>query len=228
MPHLSLPVAMLIGSGVAGGSALASAKMGSNAAKKATATQQQLANEAAARSKPAYDAAYNYYNSLLSGDPSKVMQAVGPDVNAASLQFDQARKNLLNTAQARGGSLTTGLANIEAGRAVTLSNIMNSTRPGAASALAALAGADTSAAAQLLGGANQASAYSGLLRGQALESLGGILTRLLSTPGLFTRGAPSQFPMTPGLPPAIASINNPRQVAPEYRGDDLQGWGSMI
>lgn len=201
MPHLTIPVAMLLSGGAAAGTSLAAAKMGSNAASKATATQQGLANEAAARSKPAYDQAYSYYSQLLKGGPA-MQQALAPEIGATNQAFDSSRRTAIEGAYSRGGGLDKTLRTNEAGRAFSLADLYGKARPAAASGLAGLAGADTSAAASLLAGANQSAAYSSLVKGQALQGLGGLFTRLLTTPGLFGQGM-SAYDKLPQSPPLI-------------------------
>ena len=204
MPQLSMPVAMLLGAGIGGGTTLAAAKMSSGAAKAGIKSQQQLAQEAAARAKPAYDQAYNYYSGLLKGG-DELQRAVAPEVQAINQQFDAARQGAVANAYTRGGGLDKTLRTMEAGRSFSLADLYGRVRPMGAAGLAGLAGADTANSAQLMAGANQAAALQGLQRGQALESLGGIFTRLLTTPGLFNRGQDvPQQPAGRSLPPAVA------------------------
>lgn len=196
-------VAMLISAGVGGGASLASAKMGSSAAKNVTKTQEQLANDTAARVKPAYDQAYNYYSNLLKGG-SSMSQAMAPEVQATNQFFDSSRKTAVEGSYARGGGLDKTLRTNEAGRAFSLANLYGQARPAAATALAGLAGANTAGAAGLLANANQTNLTQQMLQGQALSGLGGIFTRLLSTPGLFGTHASFQLPAAqPNTPAAV-------------------------
>lgn len=207
MPFITPAIAALIAGGVAGGTTLISAKMNSNASKNAVASQQQLANDAAARAKPAYDQAYNYYSGLLKGG-DELQRAVEPERNAINQQFDSAKQSAVNNAYSRGGGLDKSIRTMEAGRAFSISDLYGKGRAAGASGLASLAGSDTAAAASLLAGANQTSAYNSLVQGQALQGLGSIFTRLLTTPGMF--GQPSTpFSMpgaNPGTPAAIAGF----------------------
>lgn len=89
--------------------------------------------------KPGYQAASDYYTKLLSGDPSVLTAAASPEINATNDQFNAVRKNLINNSYSRSGGLDQGLANVEAGRARTISDIFGNVRPLAAQGLTNLA-----------------------------------------------------------------------------------------
>ena len=191
MPFMAAAPALwggiMAGAGTAGGM-LGSAALNKSAANKALQQQGQqnyttstFAQEAANRSKPAFDKAYNYYSRMLDGD----MSSLQPDIENTQQQFAQASRNLVNNAYARGGGLGRGLGQIEGQKAMTISDIMSRSRPQAASALAALASGDQSTALQALAAAQQGKQNSQMLQQQAYSGIGSFITRLMSTPGLF-------------------------------------------
>ena len=186
MPHIGIGLATLLGSGIAGGSALAAAKMGSNTNKNIAAQQQTLIQQQLARTKPAYEQAYNYYQGLLSGDPYKVMSTLGPDINATNAFFNSAKKNIVENAMSRGGGLDKGLANAEAGRATSLANLWGQVRPQAAAGLSSLVSGDQSQALTALATAQQGQYQQSLMNQQALSGVGSFLARLFATPGLWS------------------------------------------
>lgn len=178
----------IIAAAIGGGAMLGGAAINRATSNKALQQQQQqnyttntLAQEAALRSKPAYDKAYNYYSRMLEGD----MSSLQPDIENTQQQFAQASRNLVNNAYARGGGLGRGLGQIEGQKAMTISDIMSRSRPQAASALAALASGDQNAALLALAAAQQGKLGQQQLQQQAYSGIGSFITRLMSTPGLF-------------------------------------------
>lgn len=215
MPPL-IPFIPLIAAGVGGASALGAAKMAGNSNKNIAQMQLNAAEAAQARSKPAYDQAYNYYSGLLSGDPSNVSKALAPDINNVNAMFASAQRNLVGNSMGRGGGLTAGMANIEGARAMSMSDLIGRSRGGAASALSALASGDQNAALRALADSQNSTTQNNKANSDALSGIGSFITRLLSTPGLFSKqgndvwqggyNAPWQGP-TQGIPPAV--ISNP-------------------
>ena len=174
-------------------------------------TTNTLAQEAAMRSKPAYDKAYNYYSRMLDGD----MSSLQPDIENAQQQFSQASRNLINNAYARGGGLGRGLGQIEGQKAMTISDIMSRSRPQAASALAALASGDQQTALQALAAAQQGKLGQQQLQQQAYSGIGSFITRLLSTPGLFNMFDKQQQPSLAATSPSMNPMV-PAQIIPNY------------
>jgi hypothetical protein len=169
-------VAGIIAAGGAIGGSLISRGGTNNIAK----TQQSIADKQLALTQPAYQKAFDYYSNLLSGDPTKLMQATGPAINASNLQFNAAKQNLIGSAFGRGGGLTAGLSNIEGGRALSNSQIFGQAQASAPLALAALAQGGTSNALAALAGAQQSSIGNNVLQAQAMTGIGSFLTRMLS------------------------------------------------
>lgn len=194
-----IPAALLpaiIGGAATVGTGVYAANKASGAAKQ----QQQQADQMFARTQPAFDQAFQYYSNLLKGSPQDLAKALGPDLNNTGMFFDQARKNMLNSAQARGGSLTSGLAGIEGQRALALSNLVGGARQGAASALGNLASGHQLQGLQALAASQQGQMMNAQMQSQALSGIGGFLTRILSTPGLFGSGNQPQLGGGPGYP----------------------------
>ena len=76
---------------------------------------------------------------LIGNDPTKLMQAIGPDVTNTNMFFNQAQRNLLGTSGARGGGPVAGQAGLEGQKAATLSNLVGQARASAPAALGNLA-----------------------------------------------------------------------------------------
>src|SRR6266699_3300310 len=159
--------APLIGGGIAGLGSFFGGRSSGNATKNAAEMQQQQAQQMFARTKPAFDASFNYYQGLLGNDPNKLMQAVGPDITNTNMLFGQAQRNLLGQSGARGGGLVAGQANLEGQRAATLSNLVGAARASAPAALGNLASGQQIQALQALAGSQQSQYMQSLLQQQA-------------------------------------------------------------
>ena len=202
MPPLGIAGATILSSAIGGGAMLGASALSRNSANKALKAQQQqdyttnsFAQEAANRSKPAFDKAYNYYSRMLDGD----MSSLQPDIENAQQQFSQASRNLVNNAYARGGGLGRGLGQIEGQKAMTISDIMSRSRPQAASALAALASGDQQTALQALAAAQQGKLGQQQLQQQAYSGIGSFITRLMTSPGLFNMFEKQSNVAQPGM-----------------------------
>lgn len=157
---------------------------------------------------PSLQKATDYYTQLLSGDPSKINQAIGPGVAQTNQYFNTARQNMVMGSQARGGGLTSGLAGLESQRASTLGGLAGNAVASAPQALAALGGGQSMQALQALGGAQQAGVQNTVLQNQAMGGIGSFLTRLLSGMN-FGGGGPSGAKSSFfGTPSALVG-NNP-------------------
>lgn len=188
MPPIGVGAGLLISSLIGGGSAIASSALSGRGSNNIAKQQQAFAQQQMDRSKPAYDQAYNYYTNLMNGSPGALQQAVGPDINNAQLQFQQAQKNLLQGTYARGGALGTGMANLEGQKAMTISQLLGGARQGAPAALAALASGSSAQALQGLAGAQTSNTQNSMLSNQAMGGIGSFITRLLSNPSLYSGG----------------------------------------
>ena len=200
-----MPIPFLIPALIGAGGAIGGALFGKKASDNATKTQAQLTQQMISRSQPAFDSAYGYYSKLLSGGTAGLLAGAGPEVDATNLQFEQAKKNLMESAHARGGGLSKGMANIEAGKAYSISNLLQGVRPQAAAALAQLAGADQSGALQGLASAQYSAAQQAAMRSDALTGIGSILARFLTTPGLFGSSNNNSGSVGGGFPGAMNS-----------------------
>lgn len=224
MPFIAAPVAAaLIGGGasVAGGLI---AKRGSN---NIANMQQQLAQDQLARTKPAYDSAYNYYQNILSGQPGAMQAAIAPEINATNAQYKSALHNILNSQVARGGAMDRVQRQLEGQRAGQLSNLYYGLRPNAAAALGSLATGGTSQALNALQGASQTQFNNAQANAQAIRGIGGFLANLLSTPGLFGGQAQGTPPFVNPGPISFAprAVINPYDTLYGSTMDMLKGQG---
>lgn len=185
MPPIGVGAGLLISSLIGGGSAVTGAALSGRGANNVAKQQQAFAQQQLDRSKPAYDQAYNYYTNLMNGSPGALQQAVGPDIGNAQMQFQQAQKNLLQGTYARGGGLSTGMANLEGQKAMTIAQLLGGARQQAPTALAALASGSSAQGLQALAGAQNSNYQNSMLTSQAMSGIGSFITRLLSNPALF-------------------------------------------
>lgn len=219
-------IAAGIGAGSLLGGALINKKSAANTAKSYQAQQQpiidqqtsiakqqqDMANSIFARSQPAFDQAYKYYSGVASGGP-QLQEAVAPAANQINSQWDQAYKSIVNNAYSRGGSVDRAMRNVAGGRAMSLSSLYGGAQQAGVAGLAELGNAQGTGLTGLANAsgslsnaaATLASAQNALLlqqqqRSQALTGFGSILTRLLSTPGLFGGGGDSSQLLGPGGP----------------------------
>ena len=225
IPAAILPA--LIGGGIAAGGSVASSLIGRSSNNTMIKAQQGIANEQAARdrevfnrSTPAFNQAMQYYSGVTQGGP-QLQQMVGPAASKINSQWDSAYKNILGNAYTRGGALDKGLRQTQSGRAMALSDLYGQAHASGPAGLLQLSGmggngAGLAASANTLANAQQAKMMEQQQRAQALSGVGGFLTRLLSTPGLFTGhqdsfsnsgfggpGTASLIGQTSGLPPAV-------------------------
>ena len=100
--------------------------------------QQGQSNQLFQTSFPGFQAAEQYYTSLASGDPQKMMAAVAPSVNAIATQT-QAAKNQITETMPRGGAEELALAQADIGKSSQIGNLMSSAYTSAFPALANLA-----------------------------------------------------------------------------------------
>ncbi len=219
-------LAPIIGGAIAGGGTVASSLINKSGQKGlvgqqvATANEQnQLARDTYNRSTPAFNQAMQYYSGLTAGGP-QLQAAVAPSANAINQQWDSAYKNLLGNAYTRGGALDKGLRGIQSGRAFSLADLYGKAQGEGAQGLLQLSGMGSgaqsglAASAATLANAQNAQLAQQAQRSQALGGVGSILTRLLTTPGIFGSGNnnSAQVPanngdvISNGLPSAFAGL----------------------
>lgn len=214
MPAAAIPWIIAGTSAVGAGAAVASARSAGSAAK----TQKQIAEENFARARPAFDTAFGHYNNILTGGPAALSKALGPEINANNMAFQNARQNLMsNPMLGRGGGLTSRFAQLEGQRAMNISNLIGNARSNAASNLANLATGNQSTGLEALAGARASQAASAQQSSQAWGQVGSFITRLLSDPSFLSRNNAQANPYAglsslnsagglPGyIPPAISS-----------------------
>lgn len=168
----------IIAAVIAGGAGLGAAAISKSGSSSIANQQKQQADQLFQRSQPAYQQAQNYYSGLMQNPLQQ------PNITDAQLQFNQARQNIVNGSYSRGGGLDAGLSNLEAGRAVTLSQLISGGRNQAAAGLSGLATGQSGQSLAGLAGAQQSQAQNSLMQSQAYGGIGSFLTRLISSGGL--------------------------------------------
>src|SRR3990167_22157 len=208
----------IIAASIGAGGALGAGLLGRSGSMNVGRMQQQTAQQALDRSRPAFDQAFRYYSGLLSQDPAIFGTAINPSVNAINQQFAAARNNILQSSYGRGGGLTAGLTNLEGNRANTLANLISAARAGGATGLADLASGQQTAGINALAGAASNPDQQGLLQQQAMGGIGSFIMRALSNPALlsalFNRGGQS-LPMIPMRSlPGVPALVRPETFMP--------------
>jgi hypothetical protein len=206
------------------GSGAASGKKGKNAQKAQTALAQQelgLQKQVAGQAMGNITPASNYFQALLSGDPTQIAGAVGPTSDILKQQGAASAAQLAATTPAGGQSTQAQAAN-SANTYNQMARLYAGVQPAAASALASLGTGELGVAAPNVGSAgkalsnnaaanNQKAGQSGALTGQALGKIQQNKNNPTPTPTVtpmnFMRGYPSQLP-TGGTatPPIIPGI----------------------
>lgn len=87
---------------------------------------------------PGLSTAENYYAALASGDPSKIMSAIAPSVNAIATQ-DAATKQQITATMPRGGAEELALAQTDIAKASQVGNLATTAYTSSFPALASLA-----------------------------------------------------------------------------------------
>jgi hypothetical protein len=80
----------------------------------------------------------NFWKTILSGNPTAIMQLMGPSITASNANYDAAT-NQVNTQMARGGGQVSADANIATQKAGAINNLIQSAQPQAAEQLTNLA-----------------------------------------------------------------------------------------
>jgi hypothetical protein len=99
--------------------------------------QQAQANKVEGIVEPGLQTAENYYTSLSSGDPTKIMAAIGPAVSQIGSQTQQS-KNSITQSTPRGGAQDLALAEADISKAGQVGNLETQAYTGAFPALASL------------------------------------------------------------------------------------------
>jgi len=179
------------------GAAKISSSASSGTAKSISAQQLQMAREAQARTRPAYDQAYDYYSKILSGEPGAMMKSLGPEISFSNEQYAAARKNLMEQSYGRSGGLDRAYDMLAGRQASDVTGMYGRLRPQAAAALSSLASGDQRASLSALADANQSVAQQNVLSQTKSDILGALLARI------FDPSAWSKFySKTPSLTPS--------------------------
>jgi hypothetical protein len=99
--------------------------------------QQTTANRVEGVVEPGLKTAESYYTSLASGDPTKIMTAIGPAVSQIGSQTEQA-KNTIKSSTPRGGAQDLAVAEADISKAGQVGNLETQAYTGAFPALASL------------------------------------------------------------------------------------------
>jgi hypothetical protein len=120
-----------------------------------------------------YGQVQKYLSGILSGDPTKVMQTLSPEISALQQQMQQAKKNISEFTP-QGGGQTAQLSEAPFKTSGDITNLISQARSGAAGALGGLAGQLTGEATDLgsLSEQSFADAIQGLL-GKQEQATGG-------------------------------------------------------
>lgn len=120
------------------------------------------------------DQAGQYFKSLMSGDRTKMMQAVAPETNAVHAEADAAKRQTEAMGTARGGGTAVANNTADTNTMAKIDNLLFGVRPGAAGETAKIGGAEAGIGlsqqgigANLLGIADNAA---GTLTGDASKS----------------------------------------------------------
>ena len=101
--------------------------------------QSQNAQQLFGLTEPGLATAEDFYTKLASGDPSSIMQAIGPAAGQIQQSAQGATKSILETAPA-GGEKNLALAEVQANKGAQVGNVATSAFLGAPNALAQIAG----------------------------------------------------------------------------------------
>jgi len=119
--------------------------------------------------------ASRYFSSILSGDPSKIMSAAAPEVNAITSQADQEKKRIAITGNRTGGTnaITAG---INTGSRGAIADTIGKLRSGAASSEASIGAGETSSGIRATEGAGSAAGTLASVSGANRKTSQGIHT----------------------------------------------------
>lgn len=145
-PAVALAVPALAGAGASA----AGGKKGSNNAKDAANRQFQMQQQLFSTGLSAFTPAADYFKSLLSGDPTKIAEAVGPTSDILKGQAQGQARQLAATMPA-GGEATAAQAQNAQGSYNSLARLYAGVQPGAATALGQLSAAPLGASAPNVG-----------------------------------------------------------------------------
>lgn len=138
----------------------------------------------------------NFYSSLLSGDPNKVAQAIGPSTNAARKTGETELKQLSSFGNRSGGTNQVAGKVGETGRGSIIDSILGA-RTGAAGKLGEIGGAQLgranselggsgATASNLFSGATAARTQSAQLHAQAVRTWAQLITGAINGQGILS------------------------------------------
>lgn len=93
----------------------------------------------------------SYYEPLISGDRSAVLQAVAPTVAAVNAQTDAQKRAIATSGTARGGGVNAVTQQLEGGKQAAIDQAITGARSGAAAGETQIGGTQISEALNLLG-----------------------------------------------------------------------------
>ena len=144
---------------------------------------------------PGLQTAENYYASLATGDPTKIMSAIGPAVSQIGSQTQQAKKQITEGTP-RGGAQDLALAEADISKAGQVGNLATQAYTGSFPALAQLfqggAGISVNEIANAISsasGAGTTTAQVGQEQSSAKASTMGLLGSMSSAAGMAFMGA---------------------------------------
>jgi hypothetical protein len=170
------------------GASAAGGKKGSNAANDAANKQFQMQQQAFNTGMGAWQPAAGYYQSLLSGDPTKIAQAVGPTTDILKQQGQANANQIAATAPMGGEANAAQLANSN-NTYNQVARTYAGVQPAAAQALGQLSGVPLGISAPNAGSGLKYNTHQqdqlGASKGGLGQGLGTILAGALSRPGTF-------------------------------------------
>lgn len=143
-------VAAIVPAVLGAGASASSGKKGNSAAKDAANRQFQMQQQLFQTGLSAFTPAADYFKSLLSGDPTKIAEAVGPTSDILKGQAQAQQRQLAATMPA-GGEANAASASAAQGSYNSLARLYAGVQPGAATALGQLASAPLGASAPNVG-----------------------------------------------------------------------------
>ena len=207
MPPAILAAAPAIGGAV--GSAAGGKKGNSQqkAAQQAADRQFQMQQQLFSTALSAWQPAANYYQSLLSGDPTRMAAAVGPTSDIIKQQ-SQAQARQLAATTPMGGEANAAMAANAQNTSNNLARLYAGVQPGAAAALGQLAGAPMGASAPNVGSGLKFDTHQQEQLGQSKGSLGSGLGTLAAGAKHGSGGGGGKGGSTPNYPtPNYGSIS---------------------
>lgn len=202
---LAIPAIAGVGAQAAGGkkSSGASNKLAQQTADRQFQMQQQLLNTGLSVFNPAAD----YFKSLLSGDPTKVAQAVGPTSDVLKGQAASQSRQLAATMPA-GGEANAAQAENAQNSSNNLARLYAGVQPGAATALGQLAGTPIGAGAPNVGSGLKYDTHQQEQQAQSKGALGSGVGQVLGRAGSKQKGSSTGSGSSPSPAAKGGAISN--------------------